>query len=220
MLSKIVLLITRLCFAGAIFRGTYCPAGDDFTKAGDTLLTKARFNVGPSGYVYYKTREEVFSLSLGPIGIDARANFTAISILNRRALIAPLKKSGVIVSFKRTGEVEVTREDGRDLFSSSLDISPPIFYGENALLARELTSVQVLTTNPSRASDLIIHGSVVGEGPDPTGCPQAPPVYEPTCAPVYGQCGGMNWTGPTCCVQLFCAKQSASGSSQCAPFLF
>ena len=44
-----------------------------------------------------------------------------------------------------------------------------------------------------------------------------PPGPSPNCSPAYGQCGGVNWSGPTCCVSgNTCIKQSQY-YSQCKP---
>lgn len=37
------------------------------------------------------------------------------------------------------------------------------------------------------------------------------------CAPIYGQCGGEGWTGPTCCWGGFACSYSSSTYSQCLP---
>lgn len=47
-----------------------------------------------------------------------------------------------------------------------------------------------------------------GSNPDP------PTDPDPTCAPLYGQCGGSGWTGPKCCSQGTC-KVSNEWYSQC-----
>jgi cellulose 1,4-beta-cellobiosidase len=49
--------------------------------------------------------------------------------------------------------------------------------------------------------------------PTPTPPPKPTPVPTPTptpanCAPVYGQCGGQGWSGPSCCKQVTCVAQS------------
>ena len=44
---------------------------------------------------------------------------------------------------------------------------------------------------------------------------QQPPTPPPTgCAPLWGQCGGQGWTGPTCCSQGSCSS-SNQWYSQC-----
>lgn len=54
--------------------------------------------------------------------------------------------------------------------------------------------------------------------PVPTPVPMPSPTPVPTagkCASVFGQCGGSSWSGPTCCKQISCVKQSEH-YSQCA----
>lgn len=51
--------------------------------------------------------------------------------------------------------------------------------------------------------------------PVPTPAPTPVPVPTPTqCADPFGQCGGVGWTGPTCCRQIQCIK-SSEYYSQC-----
>merc|ERR1719436_1789830 len=57
--------------------------------------------------------------------------------------------------------------------------------------------------------------------PTPTMAPTTAPTIAPTpsagCAPVYGQCGGNNWGGPSCCEPgNFCFEQN-EWYSQCVP---
>merc|ERR1712217_968130 len=61
--------------------------------------------------------------------------------------------------------------------------------------------------------------------PTPTPMPPTPPTTAPTmaptpsadCSPAYGQCGGNNWGGPSCCEPgNFCFEQN-EWYSQCVP---
>merc|ERR1719277_2765226 len=53
--------------------------------------------------------------------------------------------------------------------------------------------------------------------PTPTTAPTMAPTPSADCSPAYGQCGGNNWGGPSCCEPgNFCFEQN-EWYSQCVP---
>merc|ERR1711920_281202 len=61
------------------------------------------------------------------------------------------------------------------------------------------------TTAPSSTSQTTTHSAPATPAPTPSDC-----------SAVYGQCGGKNWTGATCCQNSKC-KKSNDYYSQCLP---
>lgn len=53
--------------------------------------------------------------------------------------------------------------------------------------------------------------------PSPSPPSPSPPPSPGTCSDAYGQCGGKNWSGPTCCVGSCTCEASSVYYSQCIP---
>jgi hypothetical protein len=68
---------------------------------------------------------------------------------------------------------------------------------------------------PYRPGLLTLQGSGSSQPPASSQAPTQPqPTGSPTCATLYGQCGGNGWSGPTCCQSGTC-KASNEWYSQC-----
>lgn len=75
--------------------------------------------------------------------------------------------------------------------------------GDPATLRASNPSARVVYSN--------IQVSAIGSSPSPSPVPTPTPMPTPVptpppsqCSPLYGQCGGTNWNGPTCCSQGIC----------------
>lgn len=76
------------------------------------------------------------------------------------------------------------------------------FTGSNAVFDTSSYSVSLLT------------GSGGGSGGSTTTSSGTTPTNGPSCASMYGQCGGQGWNGPTCCSSGTCTKAN-DWYSQC-----
>ena len=68
---------------------------------------------------------------------------------------------------------------------------------------------------PYRPGLLTLQGATTNPPPSSTQGNNQPQPTGGNCAPIWGQCGGQGWTGPTCCQQGTC-KSSNQWYSQCS----
>merc|ERR1712147_264703 len=60
-------------------------------------------------------------------------------------------------------------------------------------------------------------GPAPGPAPRPAPVPAPPSGTDGTCSAAFGQCGGKNWNGPTCCQSGCQCRHEGEWYSQCEP---
>ncbi|GAW22141.1 hypothetical protein ANO14919_116760 [Xylariales sp. No.14919] len=98
----------------------------------------------------------------------------------------------------------------------SYPIPGPALYGGSGSGSNPGTSTTTAVTTPTKATTTLVTSTTSKASATSTTTTAAVPTQTGSGAALYGQCGGVSWSGPTSCAQGTCTAQNEY-YSQCLP---